>query len=355
MRLYCWPILLSFSIVAAELAAQVPSGQAPPGAVVEVPNIVIDKTGDPIPTQVGFGSVFGPIHCDDSGIYFRANTGRADPLKGPVIRLSADGKNSVEFDPRKAPGVSGSFSALHYSVDAGGRVYQLVVMTTLKDEEVESEFFLLGFSKDGAYASKNSIDLSIRPYVFLALSSGDLLISGVAEGKAKEPPRSFTGLFDAYGRLKRQVGDAAERAADSKHPPPRPTLHLDSARVGPDGYLYVLRATSPARIEILGESAELIREVRLQPPFKDAQAMELHVVPGRLMVAYQGPQETDPQSKAKRRKVRVAVYDSMTGELLVTYEFRVKGMLACYGPTDITFLTVTPQSKFAILRAELPR
>lgn len=333
---------------------------------------VVEKfrvSGDPVSTPQMVAGSFGPIRCQDGDVLIRPIGANAGPLTSSLVRLSADGKSSLQFDLNTVPELSGKqFLAPVYALDKSGRAYFLVRLINPGNPEKEP-LFLVAFSADGSYSWQVELDRTLWPYSLAVFSSGDFLISAM-EGapyerreqngqQAQRPAKSFTGIFGRDGRLKRSLESAVEegsvdtnQVAEDKAVIPK--LQFGDAVTGPDGYVYLLRSPSEPRVEIWSEGGEQIRVLKLKPAMKDAQAGNLMVTDSALALRFLGPAAKDPKTGASRHADMIwAVYDSTTGEPLHYYDaYSVKGLLACFEREQFTFI-VPKLDRMALLRVDI--
>lgn len=304
--------------------------------------IPLEFQGSAKPTDVRTSGLIGNYECDDSGaIYVRLDT-PGDVLKQPVVRISSsDPQVTFNLPSSEFPGLDVYIFAS--TVDPGGRVYELARLD--RDESAASSTYLLTFDKDGQFRRKTKLQSDFRPEGLVALADGKLLATGTSEDKGK-PVGTLTAIFNDDGTLLTRLKNSSPSLnPDSK------MLELGHIRVGDDQNIYVLRFVDPARVDIYTQAGALVRSLKLQPPFDNAQARDLYVSSYRVIVEYG---HVVAKSETPDGHVYLAVYNGETGELLNGYSQMSKGIIACIRNGAVTVLTPEKDKHFGILTARLP-
>ncbi|HZQ92000.1 MAG TPA: hypothetical protein VFA60_09425 [Terriglobales bacterium] len=347
-------LIIVLSALRASAADDPAVNQEQSGAQIAV--TTIGSTGQPTATTLPVGTVVGPIRCDSDGnIYIRTFDGKGSALQNPLVRISSNGKEVRRFDPKRVPGLSEHFTSLLYTVGGVGKVYQIV-----SDWENQTVFheYLVTFTKDGEYVGRAEFETHFEPYVFLALPSGGFLLSGIpSEGKTggESQRKTLTAVFDSDARIVRDLTSDSDNGPESSTATTNPTIQNGDARVGTDGSVYLLKASTPPRVQVISERGELLRELKLEPPMPGAQALELHSAGDRLFVRFQSEPKLDPVTKTRKRSVVFAAYDPQSGQRTVAFQSSVKGMTACIQSDRVTFLVPGNDGNFAVLSGDLPK
>ncbi len=267
------------------------------------------------PTGVKISAIASGYSCDDSGaVYIRQNT-PGDPLKVPVVRVSAS-QSPVTFDVPPSEFKDLDWYVFAYAVDPGGSVFELVEVTTGTPST-----YLLTFDKDGQFRRKTRLAAHFLPNGLLALPDGNFLATGLLEEHTGRPQKPITVIFNSDGAVVRRLFDSSSSQNRESR-----VLELGHVRLGDDQNLYVLRSGDPARVDIYAQTGVLLRSLKLQPPFERAQAYGLFTSAYRVIVEY-GRETTKDETPDGR--VFLAVYHAETGELLNTYSQMSKGIIAC--------------------------
>jgi hypothetical protein len=326
-----------------------------------IPLVHLRPSGDPFITPQAVAPVYGAIHCDqDGGVFLAIADDLKHPLSGPIVRLSRGSRSGVRFDLHRVPGFAGrDLHFTQFSVAPGGEVYVIVTLSVSSENDPEAQY-LVAFSGDGTYRWKAKFDSGFDTLRFLALPSGDFLVSGLELPSSKESAgqrrKAFTAIVDSDAKIKRQLSSQEEREGyeiDAEvHTVRNPVVTFSDSQMGPDGYIYVLKPAPLPVVEVLSQAGTKVRELRLISPIDGAQPWDLKVTQGSISLTFQGPRELVPGSGARKSKVEFVTFNSMSGEPILRYESSaIKGMLGCYERDRFTF--VVPQgTNFALVTAD---
>ncbi len=323
--------------------------------------------GQEISTNVTIGSMFRPMRCGHEGsIYVRVTA--LDKLRqtlgAPIYRIEPDGKSTV-FELDKMPDAAGKeVDAFAFAVDRAGGVHAVVRTLELKQDGIEAEY-IASFSTDGKYRSRVEIDKKYRPTRFVALSNGNFYLTGLyardTSLDATSPPRSFTVLLDANGKLIRdmkQPGDD-EVQKDSKISfalVENAAIQFGDAWEGPDGLLYMFRAGAPTRVQVFTASGSFVKAIVLRSPFPESYSDMMGDVSGNFAAAVFGIPELDERGRRKRQPANFVVYDSNTGEAMFALDFsNIHAPVACVHGDEVVILKPAQTGKYAIIRGQVGR
>ena len=290
--------------------------------------------------------------CDADGNLYIRKFAMDRPLLGPVVKIDADGKRVALFDPA-------AFSQLAleradaFSPASDGGLYQIAQSAGLKPR-----IYVLHYASDGSPASPARLDADFEVYTFAAFAGGNFLVSGVRRDAQNKDDhgRNFTAVFSADGRelarlsfeeagrgkagagLKLQPKDAAKVA---------PALDLSDAEVGADGYLYVMRPSSPALVYVIAPSGKIMQTLKVTPPLLGAMPNAFHVSENRLAIVFSQDENHGPS---------MVVADAQTGRKIASYAAPVGlgASFACFSANDgvFTFLKLGEGNALEVVRAE---
>jgi hypothetical protein len=298
------------------------------------------------------GAFMSSSKCDADGNLYIRKFAMDRPLLGPVVKIDRDGKRVALFDPA-------AFSQLGlersdaFSPASDGGLYQIAQSGGLKPR-----IYVLHYSSDGSPAAPALLDADFEVYTFAAFAGGNFLVSGLrrdAQNK-EDHGRNFTAVFSADGRelvrlsfeeaghgkagagLKLQPKDAAKVA---------PALDLSDAEVGADGYLYVMRPSSPALVYVIAPSGKIMQTLKVAAPQTGAMPNAFHVSENRLAIVFSQDENHGPV---------VVVADAQTGAKIASYETPtgLGASFACFSANDgvFTFLKLGEGNALEVVRAE---
>jgi hypothetical protein len=294
------------------------------------------------PTNIRTTTLFGDFECDSSGaVYIRQDT-PGDQLKEPVVRIKASDQ-PVTFNVPQSEFQDLDYYVFAFAVETGGSVLELAQVP--RDKDGKSSTYLLTFDKDGQFRHKTRLSTSFRPVSLVALAGGNILATGTVEGANPKDLKSITAIFNTDGELVRQL-------QSSPGLPPNPKqLNPERVRLGDDQNILVLREGEPTRVDVYSQTGNLIRSLKLHPPFEHAQAYEVYGSGYRIIVQYG---RVTAQGETPDGRTFFAVYQGETGELLNAYTQVSRGIVACIRNGEATVLVPGSDKHFGILTASLP-
>lgn len=320
-----------------------------------VPRSQIRVTRTTVVQGMQASSTWSPLRCDSEGnVYVRfydiSNIGRA-----PVVRISADGEDKMEFSLAAAPDF-GQSSVDAFAVAPDGEVALAIWGPKINDGHI------LMFKSDGTFDPDSSIKMGSRNTFQIAIfSNGNLLVSGTRSIKlyGKSEP-SVSAPFGEVLNNARDVVKDFTLPGDYKAPKPSdakfeeslktqpPEITLGDAVAADDGNVYLARHFGDPIVYVIASDGTLVRRLRLEPPPRaGVYSSSIHYSPeggGRLAIYSKGP--NTPTGL-------VSIYDAETGKRAVDYELPrgLGSALACYSPNGFTFLGSNEQHQLAIKEA----
>lgn len=298
------------------------------------------------------GAFMSGSKCDADGNLYIRKYASDRPLLGPVVKIDPDGRRVTLFDPA-------AFSQLAldrsdaFSPGTDGGVYEIAQSGILKPR-----IYVLHFSSDGSTSSPTRLDADLEVYTFAAFADGNFLVSGVQRDvqNRNDRGRNFTAVFSADGRelaqlsfpepqeaakagAKKEIAKSAEKAG--------PTLDLSDAEAGIDGYLYVMRRSSPALVYVIAASGKIMKTIKVASPMAGAAPNAFHVSGNRLALSFWN-EESQSQT--------VVVADAQTGRKIAGYgdPGGLGPSFACYSANEgvFTFLRLGEGNALEVIRAE---
>ena len=285
-----------------------------------------------------FRSFALPTACDEQGRAYVKLVKAAPGMVGPLLRLSARGMLEAEFD------TAGALMNI-YAVRPNGGVAMVHLDGATK---VVDNFGPAGYRE-------SSIRLEPPPTAFFpsqiaVFRSGEILIAGPQYHPGY---KASTAVYDPTGHLAKQFvldGDGeierAIEAGDARytHSPKgdNEPVSRSVAISGDDGFVYLMRATSPATVYVISPAGEVIRKIVVNAPFEKGQPdFGIRVAKNRLAVTFSRNCDSALQVESCRGKIYTVV-NATTGQKLADYEAAeegVSGPIACYAPDPDRFFT----------------
>ena len=294
------------------------------------------------------GAFMSSSKCDADGNLYIRKFAADRPLLGPVVKIDADGKRVALFDPA-------AFSQLAleradaFSPASDGGLYQIAQSAGLKPR-----IYVLHYASDGSPASPARLDADFEVYTFAAFAGGNFLVSGVRRDAQNKDDhgRNFTAVFSADGReLARLSFEEAtgrgKAGAKRQLKSAAPALDLSEAEVGADGYLYVMRPSSPALVYAIAPSGKIMQTLKVAAPQTGAMPNAFHVSENRLAIVFSQDENHGPS---------MVVADAQTGRKIASYAAPVGlgASFACFSANDgvFTFLKLGEGNALEVVRAE---
>jgi hypothetical protein len=272
-------------------------------------------------------------------------------MESPVLRLSDKGLLEAEFD------TSGAVTNV-FAVRRKGGVAMIHSDGAAKVVD--------NFGPDGKRESSVRLESPPKPFFpsqIAVFSSGEMLLAGV-----QYHPRytASTAIYDPAGHLVKQfvldgdaeiesaieVGDARyTRAPREGNEPVRRSVAI----TGDDGFVYLMRATSPAIVYVISATGDVVRKIVVSAP-TDTGLPEfgIRVAKNKLAIKFSRSCDSAPGIESCEGTVYTVV-DALTGQRLGDYQAGedVAGPIACYAPDPNRFFTfsISDQHHLEIVQA----
>jgi hypothetical protein len=299
------------------------------------------------------GGLAGRAKCDGEGnIYFRPTDSdtalKYHPTSAlPIRKIKPDGTLAGSFSiADNLPGLL----AVDFFVADDGKVYQGA------RSDSERAVYVVVYSAKGLLRSKVRLEGEFFiPYEIAVFRSGEFLVSGIHGSYNRTP---FTALYGGNGKLIKEIyepeDEDARKRAEAGEPGFRPDS-IDSsndfvvrgdAALGSDGNAYLLRASSPALVYVISPKGEVIRKLRIPSPEPGLSAERLRSGVDILAISF----------LEKGMNTGVIEVVDYRGNSTVTYAPDDKrmypGLLGCYSPKKLTFLSLEDGDNLRVNTAE---
>lgn len=312
----------------------------------------------PPPTAVVTGR-----KCDSKGSIYLVYSGTVAEMMNranaswdlPITRVSLESDEVTQYPTISMPDYNMQYRE-SFNVDRWGIVYGLVTAFPPPKEghAPEPDHFIIKFKDDG------SVDSTVQlmgpkpgrfmPNSFDVFSDGTFLVTGIdvvsPDGRERRP---LTGIFDRSGRFVRELTltddvspSPSEKEGESGKPPVSPDQH-EAAQPGPnsttpahswavavgqggiisgpDGNLYLLRASDPVRLYGISPGGEVIHQVEIRSPGKGLELLELSFVDEQSLFVEFSPVASGLDANPDfGSKTTLGLIDLGTGKLTATYQ-----------------------------------
>jgi len=299
--------------------------------------VLVAKSRMPSVAFDGYRSFALPTDCDEQGRSYVKLVKPVPGMVGPLFRLSSKGLLEAEFD------TEGAVMNL-YAVRPNGGVAMVHLDGATKVVD--------NFAPDGKRESVVRLERPPIPFFPMQIAvfrSGEMLIAG-----AQYHPgyKASTAIYDPTGHLVKQfvlegdaeieraieVGDARYTSAPAAG---NEAVSRSVAITGDDGFVYLMRPTSPAAVYVISSSGEVIRKIVVSAPTDTGlPAFGIRVAKNRLAVKFSRSCDNALILSSCRGTVYTVV-NATTGQKLADYETEdeTAGPIACYAPDPDRFFT----------------
>jgi hypothetical protein len=276
-----------------------------------------------------------PTACDEQGrLYVKLVDPNQAEMVGPIYRLSSKGGLEATFD------TSGELMN-RYAVrpDGGMAMVRLDGKTKVIDN----------FAPDGPRQSSLRLEdpsTAFFPDQMAVFRSGEVLLSGMQYRRGNT---AWTAIYDPAGHLVKEFvldGDAEVE---------RPAVSRSAVVRGDDGFVYLMRATSPARVYVISSTGEVARQITVEPPEGGTPDFGIRVFKNHMVIRFRlNCLSAGTGTHCDGTEYRVL--DATTGKQLAIYrtDNTASGPIACYRPNPDRFqiFSMPTAGKLEIIEAE---
>jgi len=220
-----------------------------------------------------------------------------------------------------------------------------------------AQFYVIRFSSTGEVQSVTKIHRLLRefiPYQFAIFGNGEILLSGVAGDYQHRP---YTAVFDAAGNLIKRVSEPEDEDSRQKAEAGNPAYVDEPAKfgnnaitdgdavTGPDGNIYLLRATSPGIVLVISSLGETVRKLTIDSPNPGFLPLTLKASANGLAIVFR---------KKHSRNTTIRIVD-FAGNVIQAHSFDAAlpaDFLACYIPPAFYFTKSDVNKTLHLVRIE---
>jgi len=272
-------------------------------------------------------------------------------MEGPLLRLSAKGVFEAEFDTSDE--LVNMYAVRH---NGGVAMIHLDGATKVVDN----------FGPDGKRESSVRLESPPKPFFpsqVAVFRSGEMLLAGVQYHPGYT---ASTAVYDPTGHLVKQfvldgdaeieraieVGDARYTRAPREGNEP---VSRSVAITGDDGFVYLMRATSPATVYVISPTGDMVRRIVVSAPTDTGlTTFGIRVAKNKLAIKFSRTCDGAPGIESCEGVIYTVV-DASTGQKLGDYQAGkdVAGPIACYAPDPDRFFTfsISDQHHLEIVEA----
>jgi hypothetical protein len=297
-----------------------------------------------VPGQRALG-LLAPIKCgQDSSVFLQLVLDREDPRINPILGISPDGKQAVQFKAPETPGRKTWIVDFAPTADGGAG---------LLTRDQDGAYSIVKLDQEGRVLSSARLAGQVSPLQLALFPSGEALVSGWRneQGSTGVPLAkggTFTGIFDTNGRLEKEVrlpGDVgapplSDVTASKNY---KRAVTLSTAGPTGDGNVFLARSYSGGPVYVISPGGEVVHS--FQPAAPESMAAGGVQVEGNDAVTIFLTRKSEVSGEIG--DILLYVWDITNGKKLATYHHaspRLGAALACYKSGVFTFLSMDPES-----------
>lgn len=327
-------------------------------------------------------------------------------MNSPASELVLDSKQLIEFNPLPEADYPHQ-NWEYFDVESRGTLYAMIHTWRLdpkanERDQLVSREYIERFNDDG---TSNSI-VAIAPppgiehatfYQFGVFSGGNFLMTGSGSTKSGSR-RAFTAIYDSYGRFVTQLrlpaditvadyakpngalksSEANSRTTAGQTPSSNSSpqesrgnlgieessaqradtsfenaISTESVLGAPDGYVYILRNSTPLKLYAVDGMGEVVRSFHLSVPFQGLVPFNMGLAgPDQLFLDFENAPATEHGAQVAQDEI-VSLVNPVSGQFEATYglpdSVKHKAILACVDQRgDFLYLGSTPDNHLAV-------
>lgn len=323
------------------------------------------------------------LQCDSDGNFYMLAHSAEDSSKDYLLRVSANGEEITQIDPRSVPELRGLRISRVFTPGPQGEVFLMASKDVSEGKNPQEEAshqaggetgrkveaYVLSFGRGGNLVSTAKLEFPVEPKAIAAFESGELLVSGVLSSFQRDSERvgrePFTGIFNREGLLLKKV----DLAGSAKIPPelsntqdrgagadPLDATDVSKAGSVDNGSVYLMQQLLQTSVFLLiSPDGKVVRKIEVSPPER-ARLHEVRFADGKLMAMFMRTMQLpgNPKGVLATESEVFRIVNIENGEKTAEYERRRPfiGDLACYTSDMFTFLRVGENRRLELVRAE---
>jgi hypothetical protein len=303
-----------------------------------------------IPTTLTFDvnrSFALPTACDEQGRSYVKFMGQDGNMMESVYRVSDRGQIEAQFD------ITGTL----------GNTFAVRPNAGIAAAHIEGKAKVIdNFAPDGTRESQVRLETPPAPFFPMqsaVFPSGEIFVARQTYRSARE---ASAAVYDAEGHLLKQIPldrDEVSRANVAENNNEAGITSRSVAIAGDDGYVYLMRATSPPVVYAISSTGEIVRNFVVKGPAGTAvPAFGFRAAKGKLLVEFYRECQ-DPAEISSCRGRLYTVVDAKTGVRMADYEPAqgVAGPIAGYvpDPDRLYMFSIPPANHHLEIVVTVPR
>lgn len=313
--------------------------------------------GEPRATQVPPFSTLAMPQCDGSGeVYLSYSSQAASSANPTLVAIDSDGSTRT-VDLQAEGQAQGEEHLFLLSAANDGSLHEIVREPAGSDSnQSNNDVKYTTYDSDGTLRSVTGFDQEFIPSLLVPLPDGNFFASGVTLKDERDgvSESALVGIFNSDAKLVRHLqkvsGKSPGISSDSDISQETATAFDGGiAKLGSDRNVYVLLMGEHARIDVVNESGQIVREIKLQEPFETDIAHDMWISGNRILVVYEGEADNPKDAYV------YVLYDAQSGNVIRVYRPEFSGTVACFqdGQTLSVLLQEPSSGKISLGTAEL--
>jgi hypothetical protein len=307
-------------------------------------------------TELPASFIAGTTVCEiDSEVYVRLFKESQLWTASPITLLHQTGKVD-EIDLRAAAEDGQDVIATVFNVDKHGNVYVAIQVGT------SDQWYLAIYANDGRFLRKIKLPGGLVPSFLVPIENSRFVIGGVKSRTTAEESHttSLVALLDKEGAQIKSLSlpddDEHEEATKTvgkyvTYSVLNPTIEHGRAVVGPDGDVYIFRASPEPTVQILDSYGNPLRVISLATVTQDLLPSNFYIFDDAIAVGYELTKENFCPVKGF-----FALYSRQSGRLLANYSIPLAPkILLCAQNHSLFYLKASPGDKtYQMARIQVP-
>jgi hypothetical protein len=270
-------------------------------------------------TDLAVSVITGITVCDPSPNVYLRLVKRNQPVVQAPFRIMRPNGESIEVEPATA--LPDRLIITAFGVDPDGNLYATLQLGH------SPQWYTARFDQNGKFIGKAPLSEKLTPFFILPLRDHRAVIGGVRPATSAEEQHvaSLVGLFDTDGQMLRSLSlpDDDKEEEVTKQEVGKHTFYSVNNRavergravLGADGTVYIFRASSIPKVQVLDAEGNTRRVFSLVPPGSDALPSDFYVFGNSIAVGY----FESKQENVCLTEGNLALYDPISGMLTANF------------------------------------
>ena len=242
------------------------------------------------PTDLTVSMITGTTVCDSApNVYLRLVKGNEAVTQAPFRVMRPNGQS---FGVEPATTLPDRLIVTAFGVDSDGNILATLQLSR------GSQWYIATFDQNGKLTGKASLSEDLTPFFILPLKDHRVVIGGVRPQTSAEEQHvsSLVAFFDANGQMVKSLSlpdDDADEEVTKRDVGKRTFFSVYNraiargrAVLGTDGNIYILRASSIPKVQVVDPEGNSQRVLSLAPPASDTWPTNFYVLGDSIAVGY---------------------------------------------------------------------